>query len=431
MRLIIKFILFFQMLQCIQTETLKGNSPLDALLPHPRVSINSTHLKCLFDYFHDQKLYEFEDILLITTTSVNRPGPIEDLIVTFLNDNFGAKILTYQAARINQILNDRMFTAVLLADDLDLNREEFEHTIARLAKRIFVIHSNDFLGRRIEMLNGPGMHSVTDVTAITLSECDQETSTSCKCDIFKRTNGRCASRNDKERSPNNCRLVVNARKFEPYTIMNKKHVLTNGIEAILLPVFERKLNMKVRFSQTKKHAKPIDIFIGGLAVTDANNTTTTVSTTTSYDYDSYTWCVTAASIRPKWQNIFALCKSINVVYIAFTFFYIMVYLIFVEGFFQRWPYDSYTMMLSTLRFVINTSQRDIFTSWSTRMIILVPMWGMVLFYNIVVAFYILIIHQDIGTYQISTQSELVEQRYQLAGDARTLEVIKGMEMVSV
>lgn len=425
MRLVIKFLLLCQVLECIRTQPLiynKTKSNLDALLPLPKAA---THLKCIFDYFRDQKLQEFRDILLIT--SVNLPDPIEELILTYLIESLGAKIMimTYKVAGLNQISNDRLFTTVLLADDFELNRDEVEQTISRLSKKMFTIHANDFLGRKIELFNGPLMRSMNEVSAITLSGCGQKTSPSCKCDIFETTNGKCATR-----PPNKCRLVVRAHEFEPCTIMNKKHALTNSIEAILLPVFERKLNMKILISQSKKLAKQTDIFIGGLTGIHANKTTA-LTATTSYDYDSYTWCVTGANVRPKWQNIFAICKSINVVYLGFTFYYVIVYLMFAEGFFQRWTYDSYTMMLSSLRFVINTSQRDIFTSWSTRMMIIVPMWGMVLFYNIVVAFYILIIHRDIGTYQISTQSELVEQRHQLAGNLRTLEVIKEIEMVSV
>lgn len=153
--------------------------------------------------------------------------------------------------------------------------------------------------------------------------------------------------------------------------------------------------------------------------------------THSYGVDSLTPCIRYAGIRPTWQNVFAICKSINIVYIGFVAYYATVIVLYLQAPFEHWKrIDSYTTMLKTLQYVVNTSPKITVKLTSTKLFMTFISWGFILFFNTVISFYYVTIHKSIPLHQIHTKQELIDNNFQFAGDVHALRLLKNDATVS-
>lgn len=155
-----------------------------------------------------------------------------------------------------------------------------------------------------------------------------------------------------------------------------------------------------------------------------------LASTTVYDYDSLTWCIQHALVRPKWQNIFTIMHEIDVVYWGFAAYYLLVILFYFQTMYENVTYDAYTCMLKVLQILVYMPPHVRLEQTSTRILVLLPIWGLLIFYLHVISFYILIMHKSIPLYQIHTQAELIENHFQLSGDVSTRIFIRQSQLVS-
>lgn len=172
-----------------------------------------------------------------------------------------------------------------------------------------------------------------------------------------------------------------------------------------------------------------DIFIGGHA--SHLSPATVFRASRIYATDSLTPCIRHAGIRPIWQNIFAICTTINVILAGFATYYATVIILYMQAPFERWlRADAYTIMLDTLQHLLNQSPRLQPKLTVTRLFFTFIMWGFVLFYTSVMSFYFVVIQKSIPLYQIHTKGELIEANFRIVGNLDTLKMIEKDAIVS-
>lgn len=170
--------------------------------------------------------------------------------------------------------------------------------------------------------------------------------------------------------------------------------------------------------------------IGGYAINNHRLLRLGFTSSIPYGVDSLTWCVRRAAIRPLWQNIFAILESIDIVFYAFLAYYCCVMLFYFQTTYEGLNFDAYTCMLKVLQLLIYMSPRVILKRTLSRLMVVLPVWGLVSFYLIVVCFYVNIMHKDIPLHQISTRDELIEEQFQLSGEWHAMEIIRQSSLVS-
>lgn len=164
---------------------------------------------------------------------------------------------------------------------------------------------------------------------------------------------------------------------------------------------------------------PTGIFIGGWSIADSAPDVHFVASPI-FDFDKFVWCVSHAKSMPKWVNFIKVFnKPIMVFYFFIMFYFFVTWAFFYVEIYEGWNYDyhRYTMYVvqATLSQPLPLNPR----SNVTRAVLLF-LWFMCMVYvTTLVAVYIVIIHKNYEYYQIQSIAELIEGRFQLAGNAMT------------
>lgn len=191
--------------------------------------------------------------------------------------------------------------------------------------------------------------------------------------------------------------------------------------------------MNIQFLIIYYHAKNInsniDIIIGGFDTSHLPNHNFIL--TKVHSFDSLSWCVSRAKIKPKWQNTYSLVSDSRIPFLIFVGFYITVFLAYFQSIYENWSYDSYSLMLKVLQLCIGNTTNLYAKAAGTRLILIFEFCGSMLFYIYVTSLYIIIIHKSIRHDQIQTQVELIEGGFQLAGDQHALDMILKANAVGI
>lgn len=148
-----------------------------------------------------------------------------------------------------------------------------------------------------------------------------------------------------------------------------------------------------------------------------------------FDYDSMVWCVSHAKALPRWQNVFKIYKDITIFIYLIILYYIIVILAYCNGVLENMPDDIYTMMLKVLKTVLNMDPKYNAKFTSTRMMYTIFMIAALLHYVTVISFYCVVIKISFDGHQIDSTTELIENRFQLAGDLEVYNAIQDSNQV--
>lgn len=143
-----------------------------------------------------------------------------------------------------------------------------------------------------------------------------------------------------------------------------------------------------------------------------------------YSYDTLTWCVQHARSIPKWENIFHMVEEREVIaYVLITYALVAICFYFLSSL-NHLEYDIYTIFLKCLLAVTNAAPNWNMPKTTTRITIAFGLWCGILTHTIMIHFYIIFLNKTLYGYQISTQFELIDAKFKLAGSNSTLQMVK-------
>lgn len=380
-------------------------------------------LNCLYDYLRNEQQQSGLNELIIVSNKVNVLSSTENRLIQFLNENLNVKSVVWNYHQIHQLpIRFRLkLNIVWFAEQRHININ-IDNDILRNARKLIVIFQNRFHGARIELFARLNIVAHNQMRFIILHKCHEK---QCECNIFGVIEYGCNSANSGTslqlpHTKNVCTLNVSRRRNNSY-----KNGQSNGIQTRMMTTIANKLNMKIAYSnESNAFSTNIDLIIDDNRIRSNES----LNILSAYAYDSLTFCIKRAGIRPKWQNVFALCQSIDPLIVGFICYYCVVITLYFQIPFQNnWNYDSYCMMLKALQSILCQSPRIRIDRFRAANMVL--MWGSFLLYSVVISFYVIFIHRAILLYQVHTLNELIAHDFQLAGDVHTLEQLKKFKMV--
>lgn len=167
----------------------------------------------------------------------------------------------------------------------------------------------------------------------------------------------------------------------------------------------------------------MDIFLGGYTYLQSSSNEHLLPVGV-YAHDALTWCVRHAQPQPKWANIFHVVRDRTSIPIGIITFFLVALCFYFLACINHLDYDIYTVMLKCLLAIIYAAPDWNMPKTLTRIAIMFGLWTGILSYTIFIHFYIIFINRSIDGYQIGTQSELIDDHFELAGADSSLEIIK-------
>lgn len=153
--------------------------------------------------------------------------------------------------------------------------------------------------------------------------------------------------------------------------------------------------------------------------------------TNAYDQDSFTWCIPHAEKIPKWQNIIKIVKDVELLALCGVLFPFVVILSYFQGAYEHWRYDVCTMSLKVFQLLIGNVTILKVKLVTTRSIVIIELWASMLFFITVSSYAMICMHRSHEYYQVRNRMELATEKYQLAGDQHTLDLLWESKMVGI
>lgn len=398
-----------------ERSTANASVPRHLLQQRHVGSFQYENIPCFDDLLDNERLNGLTDILIIASGH-----QIANRFIGKLAHNFVVEIWNYNAI-VPRAVIAKKWNILWFVDAQHFIERNIDHHIRRIAKKLFIVYQPESFDDNYNIYDRfRDFATANSCFFINLLQCNATQQLFISSNNFNsRNNFNGLLMTEK------FELKINRRKFEPYvykaTGVRQSKI---GMEELLLTAIAQKLNTTLIYASLSKQlskVRNIDIFAGGYSI--GRPPIDGLISTAAFDSDSLTWCIRNAGIRPKWQNVFAILKDIEVLYVGFFMFYTLVLVIYIQSQYERWNYDSYTVMLKILQYLVNISPSVRMRKTATRIAMFLPMWGFILLFATVVSFYIVILHRSIGLYQIHTEIELIEENFRLAGDMRTLNML--------
>lgn len=166
-----------------------------------------------------------------------------------------------------------------------------------------------------------------------------------------------------------------------------------------------------------------DIHIGTWSTADSPPAVK-YTTSSIYDIDTTVWCVSHAKLLPKWMYLFRLYKDPIVLLFFILLFYMSVaWYYFYMNRYERWNYDFHKSTLYVLQAITAQSMPIRPTFLKTRLIALFTLYMSMVIDTTVVALYMVSMHRDYSYYQTHTMVDLIDGRFQLAGNAEARDAV--------
>lgn len=224
-------------------------------------------------------------------------------------------------------------------------------------------------------------------------------------------------------------ISVLAFHSEPYFYEDKKQE-AKGIEFEPLKTISEKLNLTFSFQNETDH-NGTELMIGGLSIGyDFQDLKNSSVFSISYFQDDLMWCVRNAGYFPTYLNVFMLAKPECWIIIIFGVGYSCGYILFIFIQFDR-KYNHrnqrdwhYTTWLIALPSIIGINQRFQPIYGPLRLF-----YGLMLFIGQIIGIFLFTfglsrLQDPLLKYQVSTQSKLLDDNYQLFGSRVCYEAIR-------
>lgn len=149
-----------------------------------------------------------------------------------------------------------------------------------------------------------------------------------------------------------------------------------------------------------------------------------LSFTQAYEQDSMTWCIARSKLLSKRANYTFLIRNTSLFYYTLLALGLVTILSYMQGYFEAWRYDCWTMMGKIVQVAIGSTIKLNVRKFGTKLILLFEYWASLWFCITFMAFYTTVIQQTFHKYQIHTIQELIDERFELAGDAHALNYLR-------
>lgn len=167
----------------------------------------------------------------------------------------------------------------------------------------------------------------------------------------------------------------------------------------------------------------IDVAIGGLAKSTIFSSDRSHDYSIVYDQDSITWCIKYKKIVP-WKYYTFIAKDNEVIPLIIIFATVSGTIIYLFSAVENQNIDLITAQLKIYQYIY-ASTRISHTFYTHRFITGYALLAIIPALATVSAFYVLlIIYGKIYDHQIHTQNELIKNKYQLAGDENTFNILR-------
>lgn len=171
-----------------------------------------------------------------------------------------------------------------------------------------------------------------------------------------------------------------------------------------------------------------DILISGLmkaAITNKH-----LDSSTPYNFDDLTWCVGKAKLLPTWQNIYQILDE-KLLWLLLVFsYYILVVLTYLLQQYEKKPLDMYSAMLISLLVFVNFAPNYRVRTLGLKFIYMWCFFSCIVCMITVNSFFQKVLKSPIRKIQVQSIEEIINERFELAGDQFSLTQIKSQPMVN-
>lgn len=153
------------------------------------------------------------------------------------------------------------------------------------------------------------------------------------------------------------------------------------------------------------------------------------SPSVAYDYDSIVWCVQRARQIRTWQNVYKIFKQWILCFYLFSIYILVVFLCYIQAYYENLCWDVYHVMLSVLAVVLSIFSDATSNVKHRRFIYSLLLCAAVLFYMHIICFYVVVINRVYYQQQVETWNAIKEEQFDLAIDEQAAHMLSANKLV--